>query len=54
MATTAAGAGTRLEHLDFIEPVQIGLSQGRRAGAYGGHAHRTYGVLGDVSTWPPA
>jgi adenylate cyclase len=32
----------------FITPVQIGISQGRmRAGAYGGNAHRTYGVLGD-------
>lgn len=35
------------EQLDFIQPVQMGLSQGRmRAGAYGGQAQRTYGVLG--------
>ena len=34
--------------LDYIAPVQIGISQGRmRAGAYGGTNHRTYGVLGD-------
>ncbi len=34
--------------LDFIGPVQIGLSQGRmRAGAYGSPARQTYGVLGD-------
>ncbi len=34
--------------LDFIDPVQIGISQGRmRAGAYGGDSHRTYGVLGN-------
>jgi predicted ATPase/class 3 adenylate cyclase len=34
--------------LDYIAPVQIGISQGRmRAGAYGGANHRTYGVLGD-------
>lgn len=31
-----------------LEPVQIGMSQGRmRAGVYGGSSHRTYGVLGD-------
>ena len=47
-ATTALALARGPEHLDFIAPVQIGLSQGRmRAGAYGGHAHRTYGVLGD-------
>jgi class 3 adenylate cyclase/predicted ATPase len=34
--------------LDFIESVQIGISQGRmRTGAYGGRTRRTYGVLGD-------
>lgn len=34
--------------LHFIQPLQIGISQGRmRAGAYGGSQHRTYGVLGD-------
>jgi class 3 adenylate cyclase len=32
----------------YLEPLQIGISQGRmRAGAYGAAAHRTYGVLGD-------
>ncbi len=35
-------------HLDFIEPVRVGLSQGlMRTGAYGGTTRRTYGVLGD-------
>lgn len=34
--------------LDFIRPVQIGLTQGTlRTGAYGGDTRRTYGVLGD-------
>jgi adenylate cyclase len=34
--------------LDFIRPVQIGISQGLvRAGAYGGMTRRTYGVLSD-------
>ncbi|MBE7470967.1 MAG: tetratricopeptide repeat protein [Anaerolineales bacterium] len=34
--------------LDFIGPVQIGLSQGRmRTGAYGSPSRQTYGVLGD-------
>lgn len=35
--------------LPFIEPVQIGVTYGRMyAGAYGGNARRTYGVLGDA------
>jgi adenylate cyclase len=34
--------------MDFIRPVQIGISQGTmRAGAYGGTTRRTYGVLSD-------
>src|SRR5919199_624384 len=34
--------------LNFIQNVQIGVSQGRmRTGAYGGVTRRTYGVLGD-------
>jgi adenylate cyclase len=34
--------------LDFIEPLQIGLTYGRmRVGAYGSSTCRTYGVLGD-------
>jgi adenylate cyclase len=34
--------------LDFIDAVQIGISQGQmRTGAYGGTRRRTYGVLGD-------
>ncbi|MEM7033713.1 MAG: tetratricopeptide repeat protein, partial [Chloroflexota bacterium] len=36
------------DNLNFIEPVQIGISQGKlRTGAYGGTKRRTYGVLGD-------
>ncbi|MCB0141446.1 MAG: AAA family ATPase, partial [Caldilineaceae bacterium] len=36
------------QDLPYIEPIQIGISQGQmRAGAYGGTYHRTYGVLGD-------
>lgn len=32
----------------FLEPLQVGIAQGRmRTGAYGGQARRTYGVLGD-------
>ena len=38
----------REPRLPFLEPVQLGLSQGRgRTGAYGGVTRRTYGVLGD-------
>ncbi|MEW5869598.1 MAG: ABC transporter substrate-binding protein [Chloroflexota bacterium] len=34
--------------LDFILPVQIGISRGTmRTGTYGGRTRRTYGVLGD-------
>ncbi len=47
-AATALALRTPPEHLAFIGDAQIGISQGRmRAGAYGGGAHRTYGVLGD-------
>jgi adenylate cyclase len=51
-AARAASAALALQDpppdLNFIESVQIGISQGRmRAGAYGGANHRTYGVLGD-------
>ena len=36
------------EQLDFIQDIEIGISQGRlRTGAYGGSMRRTYGVLGD-------
>ncbi len=39
---------TACARLDFLAPVQIGLSQGvMRSGAYGGTTRRTYGVLGD-------
>jgi len=51
--TRAASAALELrdlpQQLPFLEHVQIGISSGRmRAGAYGGKAHRTYGVLGDA------
>ncbi|MEZ4713402.1 MAG: tetratricopeptide repeat protein [Caldilineaceae bacterium] len=47
-AATALLLQTQPEELSFIEPIQIGISQGQmRAGAYGGTHHRTYGVLGD-------
>ncbi len=40
---------TLSSQLPFIEPVQIGVTYGRMyAGAYGGSARRTYGVLGDA------
>ncbi|HEX2915844.1 MAG TPA: tetratricopeptide repeat protein [Chloroflexia bacterium] len=36
------------QKLAFLQPVQIGISQGvLRAGAYGGATRRTYGALGD-------
>jgi len=52
-ADRAASAAIELrdlpETLEFLDPLQIGVTQGRmRAGAYGGTAHRTYGVLGDA------
>jgi adenylate cyclase len=48
-AATALALRNQPAELDFLEPVQIGISQGRmRAGAYGGANHRTYGVLGDA------
>ena len=35
-------------NLHFVQPVQIGISQGTvRAGTYGGTTRRTYGVLSD-------
>jgi adenylate cyclase len=51
-AQRAASAALELRSitaaLDFIDNIQIGISQGRmRTGAYGGSESRTYGVLGD-------
>lgn len=47
-AAAALSLAAQPDHLRYIAPVQIGISQGRmRAGAYGGTYHRTYGVLGD-------
>ena len=51
-AVRAVSAALRLRdippELKFIQPVQIGIALGRaRAGAYGGVARRTYGVMGD-------
>jgi adenylate cyclase len=44
----AAALELRELRLDFINPVQIGISQGRtRTGAYGSLNRRTYGALGD-------
>lgn len=45
---TAAALELRRPSFDFIESVQIGISQGlMRVGAYGSDEARTYGVLGD-------
>src|SRR3972149_6405286 len=36
------------EELNFLQPLQIGISRGTmRAGAYGGKTRRTYSALGD-------
>ena len=36
--------------LDYIQPVQMGITRGRmRTGPYGGQTRRTYGVLGDAT-----
>lgn len=50
-AATAALALQEIPgQLDFLEPVQIGITHGRmRVGAYGGVDRRTYGVLGDAT-----
>ncbi|MCB0132457.1 MAG: AAA family ATPase, partial [Caldilineaceae bacterium] len=46
-AATALALMAQPEHLRYIAPVQIGISQGRmRAGAYGSRDRRTYGVQG--------
>ncbi len=45
---TLAALELRDPHLDYIQNVQIGISQGRtRTGAYGSLTRRTYGALGD-------
>jgi adenylate cyclase len=47
-ATAALELHTLPADLDFVGAVEIGISQGTMlAGAYGGTARRTYGVLGD-------
>ncbi|NUM47509.1 MAG: tetratricopeptide repeat protein [Anaerolineales bacterium] len=51
-AVRAVSAALKLvqlpEALSYIQFVQIGIAMGRtRAGAYGGKARRTYGVMGD-------
>jgi class 3 adenylate cyclase len=47
-AAAALALRTLPDNLPYIEPIQIGISQGwMRAGAYGSANHRTYGVLGD-------
>ena len=52
-ADRAASAALELQRLparmEFLEPLQIGLTYGRmRVGAYGSTARKTYGVLGDA------
>ncbi|MEM8858739.1 MAG: tetratricopeptide repeat protein [Chloroflexota bacterium] len=47
-ALAALALQEEAERLDFIDPLQIGISFGRmRTGGYGGLQRRTYGVLGD-------
>ncbi|MCB9160408.1 MAG: hypothetical protein H6644_11210 [Caldilineaceae bacterium] len=47
-ATTARWHGTRPEHLGLHRAGADRIEPGTAcAGAHGGHAHRTYGVLGD-------
>jgi adenylate cyclase len=37
-----------IRQLDFLQPLQIGITQGTmRVGAYGGHSRKTFGALGD-------
>jgi len=49
-AVAAAMALSRVpEEFDFVEGLQIGVSQGRvRVGGYGGETRRTYGALGET------
>lgn len=52
-AVRAAAAALEMqafaERLPYLQPLQIGITQGRmRTGAYGGARRRTYGVLGDA------
>jgi predicted ATPase len=36
------------QELDFLQPLQLGITQGiLRVGAYGGHTRKTFGALGD-------
>lgn len=45
----ALALATIPDRLDYLTPLQIGISRGRmRAGAYGASSHRTYGVLGEA------
>jgi class 3 adenylate cyclase/tetratricopeptide (TPR) repeat protein len=37
-----------IRQMDFLQPLQIGVTQGiLRVGAYGGHSRKTFGALGD-------
>ncbi|HEX6383695.1 MAG TPA: tetratricopeptide repeat protein [Anaerolineae bacterium] len=48
-ATAALEMQALPTQLNFLEPLQIGITYGRmRVGAYGSVARRTYGVLGDA------
>jgi predicted ATPase/class 3 adenylate cyclase len=47
-ASTALELQDIVDELDYLEPLQIGITRGRmRTGAYGSDTRRTYGVLGD-------
>ena len=49
-ASTALELRALARRLDYLDEVQIGLTQGRmRTGAYGSKTRRTYGVLGDAT-----
>jgi predicted ATPase/class 3 adenylate cyclase len=48
-ASAALELQTAATRLDFLTPVQIGITQGRmRTGAYGSRTRRTYSALGDA------
>ena len=45
---TALELGERIKQLDFLQPLQIGITHGTlRVGAYGGQTRKTFGALGD-------
>ena len=45
---TALELRARVKPLDFLQPLQVGITQGTlRVGAYGGQTRKTFGALGD-------